>query len=131
VSHDREPGLESRVVLVIDDDAFVGCAVACILQEARQAQVYRARTANQALPLAATVCPDLILCDVQMPGMSVLELCRGLREDGATRQIPIYLLTGVMVGDRSLESLSPYVQGVLSKPPDPAELVAVFDRTCG
>ena len=73
----------------------------------------------------------MILCDVQMPGMSVLELCRGLREDGATRQIPIYLLTGVMVGDRSLESLSPYVQGVLSKPPDPAELVAVFDRTCG
>ena len=131
MTRDREIDLEAPVVLVIDDDAFVVRTVACILYEAREAQVYLARTADQALPLATAVCPDLILTDVRMPGMTALELCRGLREAPSTQHTPIYLLTGVLSGDQSLESLAQYVQGVLSKPPDPVELLGLFDRECG
>lgn len=129
--YDRVAEPEPAVVLVVDDDAFVGRAVACILHEARQAQVYLARTADQALPLATAVCPDLILTDVQMPGMTALELCLGLRAGPSTWDTPIYLLTGVLSGNRSLEGLAQHVQGVLSKPPDPVELIAIFDRVCG
>jgi CheY-like chemotaxis protein len=116
------------VVVVADDDAFVGRAVACILREVHQAQVHMARCGEEALAAALLLTPDLILSDVHMPGMSVLDLCRQLRAAPQTRETPIYLLTGVLVGDPELGEVRQYVQGVLNKPPDPVELRAVLDQ---
>jgi CheY-like chemotaxis protein len=115
------------VVLVVDDDLFMGRAVACIMMEARDAVVHLARTGNEALPLAEQFSPDLILVDIQMPGMSPGELCRELRQRPATRHSAIYLHTGVLPGNETIQTLADWVDGTLGKPPDPMELLRVVD----
>lgn len=121
------PSGPPRTVLVVDDDIFIGRALACILQEARQVRVLAARSGDEALPLALTARPDLILVDVNMPGMQALELCRRIRESPALGETPVYLLTGVLPGDEVFGALREYVQGILSKPPNPGELLAALD----
>lgn len=115
------------VVLVVDDDLFMGRAVACIMTEARDAVVHLARTGDEALPLADEFSPDLILVDIQMPGMSPEELCRELRRRVATRDSTIYLHTGVLPGSESFQALADWVDGTLGKPPDPVDLLRVVD----
>lgn len=116
------------VVVVVDDDAFVGRAIACMLEQARGAHVLTARNGEEGLALLQTVVPDLVLVDVDMPGMSVLELCRRLHEHPATAHAHVYLLTGILPGPALLAQLKPYVIRVLSKPPDPVELVHALDQ---
>lgn len=118
----------SPLVMVVDDDAFVGRAIACILQEARGAHVLLARSGDEALALLQTVVPDLVLADVNMPGMSVLELCWCLHEHPLASRAPVYLLTGMIPGEALLAQLRPYVKRLLSKPPDPVELVHALDQ---
>ncbi|MHB8995948.1 MAG: response regulator [Armatimonadota bacterium] len=115
------------LVLVVDDDLFMGRAVACIMMEARDAVVHLARTGDEALPLAEQFSPDLILVDVQMPGMSPGELCRELRQRPATKGCVIYLHTGVLPGNETFQELADWVDGTLGKPPDPMELLRVVD----
>lgn len=121
------PEAPPKTVLVVDDDAFIGRAVACILREARGANVCLARSGDEALPLAIDLRPDVILMDVHMPGMTVLEFCRRLRELPDLADAALYLLTGVLPCDGALDPLRPYVRGVLNKPPNPAELLAALD----
>lgn len=115
------------VVMVVDDDLFMGRAVACIMMEARDAVVHLARTGDEALPLAEQFSPDLILVDIQMPGMSPEELCRELRQRPATRHSAIYLHTGVLPGNEAFQTLAEWVDGTLGKPPDPIALLRVVD----
>lgn len=116
------------VVMVVDDDLFMGRAVACILTETRGAEVHLARTGDEALPLAEALCPDLILIDVRMPGMAVGELCRRLRALDASRPCALYLHTGILAGDDALAELADQVQGTISKPPDPVQLLRAVDE---
>jgi two-component system cell cycle response regulator len=71
----------------------------------------------------ATPLPDLILLDVMMPRMSGFELCRKLKEDPATRSIPVMMVTALNeLGDieRGVESGT---DDFLSKPVNKLELV--------
>jgi putative two-component system response regulator len=69
-----------------------------------------------ALRLAREVRPDLILLDVMMPRMDGFEVCRRLREDPATAEIPVIFITGL--GDDRNETLGFEVGGVdyITKP---------------
>ncbi|MEN6304842.1 MAG: response regulator [Armatimonadia bacterium] len=117
----------SRTVLVVDDDAFIARAVGCILEQARQARVLAAGNGEEALPLAEISQPDVIIIDVNMPGMEALELCRRLRAVPELAETPLYVLTGVLPGNEVLGPLREYVQGILNKPPNPGELLAALD----
>lgn len=118
-------------VLVVDDDVFIGRAVACIFEQARQARVLVARSGAEALPLAETAQPDFMMVDVNMPGMEALELCRRLREVPGLAETPLYVLTGVLPGNEALGPLRQYAHGILNKPPNPGELLAALDAAAG
>lgn len=115
-------------VLVVDDDLFVGRAVSCLLAERRQAEVYLARSGNEALPLAQARQPQLVLVDLCMPGMSAVELCRALRGMSVMAAAVIYILTGALPEESVLSALEGLVQGVLTKPLDPRELMTVYEE---
>jgi CheY-like chemotaxis protein len=99
------------LILIVDDDAGIASGVEVILN--RQGyRTQRAQRAEEALRVLADTRPDLILSDLEMPGMSGLDLARKLRADPATKAIPFILATAASI-DASHFSL---IDGYLVKP---------------
>ena len=84
---------DKKIVLVVDDAPANIQIVNSILKD-----IYRLRIAtngDKALELVKTApVPDLVLLDVIMPGMDGYEVCRRLKADPETRDIPVIFLTG-------------------------------------
>ncbi len=56
-------------------------------------EVFFATSGEDALEFCQTNCPDLILLDVIMPGLNGYEVCRRLKQDERTREIPVIFVT--------------------------------------
>ena len=80
-------------VVVVDDEPAVGAAVRDLLVP-EGFQVDTPTDPQSALPELLRAVPDLVILDVNMPGMSGWELCALLRRQSATREIPVLFLTG-------------------------------------
>ena len=80
-------------VVVVDDEPAVGAAVRDLLLP-EGIQVDTPTDPQAALPELLRAVPDLVILDVNMPGMSGWELCALLRRQSATREIPVLFLTG-------------------------------------
>ncbi len=79
-------------VLIVDDSPSNIRVMAAVLQER-----YRVKTATsgqQCLDMALRHKPDLILLDIEMPGISGYETCRELKDMSETRDIPVIFVTG-------------------------------------
>ena len=110
-------------VLIVDDNAMNVDLVSFLLA-ADGMQVESAADAAQASARIAAQHPDLILMDIQMPGVDGLELTRRLKADPATRHIPIVALTAyAMKGDEE-RMLAAGCDGYIAKPVE----VASFTR---
>jgi DNA-binding response OmpR family regulator len=80
-------------VVVVDDEPAVGAAVRDLLAPDGY-QVEAPTDAETALPDLLRAAPDLVILDVNMPGMSGWELCSLLRRQSSTRAVPVLFLTG-------------------------------------
>jgi two-component system cell cycle response regulator DivK len=86
-------------ILIVEDNADNLALAVFLLQSAGHA-VLSAREAEAGLTLARDERPDLILMDIQLPGMDGLEAIGLLKRDEATRAIPVIALTALaMKGD--------------------------------
>ena len=73
---------------------------------------------------ARTEDPDLILCDIQLPGIDGFEVARRLKQDGRLRAIPLVAITALaMVGDRE-RAMAAGFDGYIAKPINPETFVA-------
>ena len=79
--------------MVVDDEPGVGAAIRDLLSTDGYA-VEAPGDARAALPELIRAVPDLVILDVNMPGMSGWELCAILRRQTNTRGVPILFLTG-------------------------------------
>jgi DNA-binding response OmpR family regulator len=79
-------------VLVADDEEDIRSLVAFRLKRAGY-EVITAADGEEALLLATTRLPDLVVLDMMMPKATGLEVTRSMREHEATKDIPIILLT--------------------------------------
>jgi len=105
------------VVLVVEDNEVNQLLTASVL-EREGFTVDLAADSTQALERVKERTPDLILMDVQLPGMDGLSLTRRLKRDPATARIPIIALTAhAMTGDRE-QTLEAGCAGYISKPID-------------
>ena len=85
---------ERPTVLVVDDTPANLSLLAQILK-----QDYRVKMANngpRALELAIAAPPDLVLCDVMMPGMNGFEVCRQLKANPSTARVPVIFVSAAM-----------------------------------
>jgi two-component system cell cycle response regulator DivK len=90
-----------------------------------------ATTGEDAVALAVSRTPALVLMDVQLPGIDGVEALVRLRRDARTESIPVLALTAqAMHGDRE-RFLAAGFDGYLSKPMDIAELIRTAEEYCG
>ena len=86
-------------VLVVEDNPANMTLATFLLKNAGYA-VLSAIDAEAGLALARTEQPDLVLMDIQLPGMDGLQACAILKADDSTRDIPVIALTALaMKGD--------------------------------
>ena len=110
-------------VLVVDDNAMNVDLVSFLLVEAGFA-VETASDAGQALASIALAQPDLILMDIQMPGMDGVELTRRLKADPATRHIRVVAFTAYAMKGDEAKLRAAGCDGYLSKPIEVATCAA-------
>jgi two-component system cell cycle response regulator DivK len=89
-----------------------------------------ATSGGEAVELATEQAPDLVLMDIQMPGVDGVEALRRLRADERTAAIPVLAVTAqAMQGDRE-RFLAEGFDGYLSKPVNVRELIGAVRRHC-
>jgi len=102
-------------ILIVEDNEANRLLAGAVL-EREGYRVEMAGNAEEALQKLANGSPDLILMDVQMPGMDGLTLTRRLKGDARTADIPVVALTALaMMGDRE-RTLEAGCSGYISKP---------------
>jgi len=82
----------TRRILVVDDDAHIRNLLADILERENFMVVSCADT-EEGYKRAVKTLPDLVILDIKMPRIGGIELCRLLRENAQTRNIPVIMLT--------------------------------------
>lgn len=87
-------------------------------------QIHAAQDGSQALDMARSIRPELILLDIMMPGIDGFETCRRLKEEPLTRGIPVIFLTAKTDSDSVLEGFSRGGVDYVTKPFNRAELLA-------
>ena len=124
---DQSEGRKSPLILVVDDDDKNRLLTKAFLK----AKKYRVETAPDgltAIALASELKPDLILMDIQMPGLDGIETTRRIKESPGTGNIPIIAVTALaMVGDRE-KCLESGAEDYVSKPVQMHELLARVAR---
>jgi response regulator RpfG family c-di-GMP phosphodiesterase len=87
-------------------------------------QVEKAKNGKEALEKIAERSPDIILLDVMMPGMDGFEVCRILKEDEKTRDIPVVMVTALNQIENKVTGIETGADDYLIKPFHRNELIA-------
>lgn len=105
----------SALILIVEDNEANQMLASAVL-EREGYRVELAGNADEALRVLNTSAPDLILMDVQLPGLDGLSLTRQLKADQKTADIPVVALTALaMLGDKE-RTLDAGCVGYISKP---------------
>jgi putative two-component system response regulator len=115
---------KDRQTVLVVDDILENCALVSDYLESVGCQVVAAYTGAEALAAMQRTPADLVLLDVEMPGMSGLEVCRALKGTQATSMVPVVIVTAYSaVGDR-VAALEAGADDFLAKPVEQTELIA-------
>jgi two-component system chemotaxis response regulator CheY len=114
-------------VLIVDDDPFIRKLVATTLEDVASFELHEAADGLEALEVARREQPSLVFLDVEMPGLDGIAACRRLRENAATSETTIVMLTaahGESVERRAEEAGADLF---LTKPFSPLDLLRLVD----
>lgn len=119
-------GMEKKVslgkILVIDDDYVAREVLANTLAE--HYEVLCAAAGWDGLELGKTCAPDLILLDIMMPELDGYTVCRRLKEDPITREIPVIFITALDNEEDEARGLRLGAVDYIAKPIRPAIVLA-------
>ena len=113
--------LQSPRILLVEDDHDIAQLVQLHLQDIN-AEVQHCDRGDDALKLAENKAWDILILDLRLPGMSGLDLCRRLREQG--NYLPILMLTSKSSELDRVLGLELGADDYVTKPFSPVELVA-------
>ena len=110
----KKIGPREQTVLLIEDNEDLSNLVEQKLLE--YYSVVKAADGNEGLKIAFDQIPDLILCDIMLPGKDGLEIASVLKSDFRTSHIPIILLTAKNTTEQQIEGIKAGVDAYITKP---------------
>ena len=106
---------EQKRILLIDDHQTVFRLLEAIVRIKGHALLY-AESGQQGIVMARQEHPDMILIDVMMPDINGFKVCQYLKENEATKEIPIMFLTADSVADGLATGRKVGADGFMTKP---------------
>ncbi|OGR48473.1 MAG: hypothetical protein A2X34_01075 [Elusimicrobia bacterium GWC2_51_8] len=119
--------MPDKTILVVDDDPNVGLLISAVLKK-YDYTVVTLYSGTEVLGFLQTKKPDLILLDLKMPDLDGYALCKRVRENPDTRDIPIIILSGVSEVDAKVSTIELGADDFITKPFDVRELRARVNR---
>jgi CheY-like chemotaxis protein len=107
--------MANETILVVDD-APVSLKLTDILLRKEGYKVHAISDAEQALNLLASLHPDMMLVDIQLPGMNGLELTKRIKQDSRTRDIVVVALTACAMKGDDDRAFKAGCDGYITKP---------------
>jgi serine/threonine-protein kinase len=124
----REPAKDLYLLVADDNDDFRSLIAMTLQRAFPEARVETVENGEEALAACRRETPDLLVSDLDMPRMNGLELTAALREDEATRELPIVIATGVG-GPSDWRVLSRLgADSFMIKPFDAIQLVSIAEN---
>jgi len=117
----REPPHRILRVLVVEDNADAADSLADLVRM-RGHQVEVARDGPTAIAKAIAAAPDLVLCDIGLPGMNGYDLARVLRSHAELEKTRLVAITGYVQPQDVQRATEAGFVGYIAKPPDPSVL---------
>lgn len=113
---------DRAVILIVDDEISNIEIMSAALED--DYEICFAMSGEEALSIAQTVLPDLVLLDVLMPGIDGYEVCRRLKQERLLADIPVIFTTGLDDEDAEVRGLSVGAIDYVTKPIQPIVLRA-------
>lgn len=112
-----------KAIYIVEDDPEMREVTRLVLERAGY-RVLEAGTAEEGLAGIQKTIPDLVVSDIQLPGISGIRFCEILRQEERTRGIPLILLTVMGKNADKVRGLKIGADDYITKPYDPGEFVA-------
>ena len=116
--------MKKHTILSIDDEEDIRTLVQCALQAEGQYHVKTAVDGPDGIAQAIACHPDLILCDMMMPGMDGYEVLAILRANPVTERIPVIMLTAINDRAKVREAIDTGCDYYIVKPFDIGDLLS-------
>lgn len=117
-------------VLIVDDDPFIRKLILTTLEDVSSFTLQEAEDGEQALELATTYSPSVVLLDIDMPRLDGIETCRRLRALDATATATIVMLTAAGSAQEA-QARAAGADLFLTKPFSPLDLLKLVDDLGG
>ncbi|HJY78944.1 MAG TPA: EAL domain-containing protein [Burkholderiales bacterium] len=117
------------LVMMVDDEEVVIDLIQAYLDSAGYKRFISTTDPRKALELMLRERPQVVLLDINMPGMSGLQIMQAMRADPSLQHIPVVVLTGVNDPETKLKALGLGASDFLGKPVDESELVLRLRNT--
>lgn len=117
------PNVDKKFILIVDDNP----ANLAVLSQALKAADYKVRMAvdgEDALEQVSNALPEMILLDVQMPGIDGFETCRRLQSNPLTQKIPVIFMTALADAESKVKGLDLGAVDYITKPFEQSEVLA-------
>ncbi len=110
-------------ILCVDDEPGILKFLDAVLAP-KGYEVIKAENGEEALEKLKKKGIDLVISDVKMPKVDGFQVCRRIKEDPASRNIPVILITGLTAKEDRVKGIEAGAEDFISKPVDPAEVLA-------
>ncbi len=117
---------QGMTIIIVDDEKAIRDLVSDILSD--RYKVLQASDGKEAVEIISHGLPDLIITDISMPGMNGIELCRYLKENEITRNIPIVFLSFLSDIQNEISTFETGGEAFIPKPFYPRHLNAVVGK---
>lgn len=108
-------------ILIVDDSKNIRKLLSIVLKNEKY-EIIESGDGNEALEKARKERPDLILLDVIIPGKDGITVCREIKSDRRTKNIPVIVITSDASGETRQKAISSGEAAFITKPFEPKEI---------